>query len=297
MPETFLSMGQPFWDYWLPHMFAARGLPIYSIEYPTAFHLHHPVQWSWQAWQHCAQEFARVRVELHGEPSLEKATAMSIRIREQFDRQKQCIKRQAPNIQQWVQSTFAFAEPKLFLELGAHQGTDTAWLAKLPNVTIHAFEPDPRNQPPAFGNVTVHRAAIADRVGEGAFIMSLHGWGQAWTHSSSIKKPKRHLERYPVTFGAPIQVPLVTLDHFCEQQGLGAIDFIWADIQGAEGEMIRGGFQTLARTHYLYTEYSDDELYENQISLSEMLELLPDFRVVELWHDDVLLENKRFPLR
>ena len=81
------------------------------------------------------------------------------------------------------------------------------------------------------------------------------------------------------------------LDSFCRQEGIESIDFLWADIQVAEGEMIRGGRRTFEATHYLYTEYSNDELYENQISLSEILEMLPQFRVVELWPENVLLEN------
>jgi len=42
----------------------------------------------------------------------------------------------------------------------------------------------------------------------------------------------------------------------------------------------------------LFTEYSDDQLYRNQPSLSQILAMLPTFRVVELWSDDVLLENQ-----
>ena len=50
--------------------------------------------------------------------------------------------------------------------------------------------------------------------------------------------------------------------------------------------------RTLQRTRYLYTEYSGDELYEGQATLAEILALLPDFRVLELWPEDVLLENR-----
>ena len=53
-----------------------------------------------------------------------------------------------------------------------------------------------------------------------------------------------------------------------------SIDFLWADIQGAEGEMIRGGQKALSATPFLYTEYSNDELYEDQVSLCEILGLL-----------------------
>ena len=70
------------------------------------------------------------------------------------------------------------------------------------------------------------------------------------------------------------------------------IDFIWADVQGAEGDMIRGGQRALAKTRFLYTEYCNRELYEGQLSLRQMLGLLPEFEVVRRFPNDVLLENR-----
>jgi 2-O-methyltransferase len=203
---------------------------------------------------------------------------------------------QPPHIREWVEKRFRYSDPKMFLELGAHYGTDTAWLAEVPDVTIHAFEPDPRNHQATRHNVILHRAAIAECDGRGGLVLSQQGWGQQWTYSSSIKRPKNHLHRFPVSFGDTVEVELVALDTFYHQHGLDIIDFIWADIQGAEGEMIRGGRQALARTRYLYTAFSDDEMYENQATLSDMLAMLPNFRVLELWPDDVLLENQDLKL-
>jgi FkbM family methyltransferase len=293
LPDSFLSMGQPFWDYWLPYAFALRGQPIAALEYPAAFHRSHQTRWSWENWHRCALEFARIAGVALDDHSFEACVGMSWRVRQVFERAKVSVPQRPFSIREWVQQRFHYRGPKTFLELGAHQGTDTAWMAQIPDVTIHAFEPDPRNHQTPRHNVTLHRAAIAERDGRGSLILSRHGWGQEWTHSSSIKQPKNHLQRYPVSFGGAVEVELVALDTFCRQQGLDTIDFIWADIQGAEGEMILGGQQTLARTRYLYTEYSDDELYENQATLRDILALLPDFRVVELWPDDVLLENRR----
>lgn len=292
-PESFLSMGQPFWDYWVPHTFAARNRLVCAVEFPAAFHRSHRSDWSWQNWHHCALEFERITGGREGDQPFEACVEMSVRVRQQFDQHKISVPQRPSYIREWVQQTFGYRGAKLFLELGAHQGTDTSWMADLPDVTIHAFEPDPRNHPPPRPNVTVHRSAIGDHDGPGWLFLSQQGWGQEWTHSSSIKPPLNHLLLYPVTFGEAVGVEMVALDSFCERRGLGSIDFIWADIQGAEGEMIRGGPQTLARTRYLYTEYSDDELYEKQVTLREILELLPDFRVLELWPDDVLLENQR----
>jgi 2-O-methyltransferase len=291
-PDSFLSMGRPFWDYWLPHKFSSDNRPVYAVEFPAAFHRNHRSQWSWEDWHRCALEFARTCGELNGDHSYQACQAMSLRVRAAINRKRISVRREPRQIKRWVQETFRDRGPKTFLELGAHMGTDTAWMAEVPGVTIHAFEPDPRNHPPPRHNVTLHRAAIAERDGKGSLTLSQRGWGHEWTHSSSIKRPCNHLHRYPVTFGGTVEVELIALDTFYRRQGLGVIDFIWADIQGAEGEMIRGGLQTLAHTRYLYTEYSDDEMYEGQATLHEMLEMLPDFRVLELWPDEVLLGNR-----
>jgi FkbM family methyltransferase len=285
-------MGQPFWDYWLPHAFAARGRRVCAVEFPAAYHRNHPRQWSFEAWHRCALEFDRMAGLLGADRSFQACSAMSVQVRAAFEEQRLPLSPRPPQIRDWVQARFAGNEPKTFLELGAHCGDDTAWMASLPGVTVHAFEPDPRNHPPPRPNVLLHRAAISDRDGRAPFLLSREGWGREWTYSSSIKQPKNHLRRYPVSFGETVEVETVTLDSHVHRHGIAAIDFIWADIQGAEGEMIRGGRRALERTRYLFTEYSDDEMYEGQPTLAEILRLLPGFRVLELWQDDVLLENR-----
>lgn len=297
-PPSFLSMGQPWWDYWLPHTFAKRGLPVFSVEWPAALHQKHEPQWSWENWKRCALEFDRMRHAMKGD-SFTAQVDMAARVRAEFDKLRTAIPQQPFDIWKWIKQKFSGPEPKVFLELGAYDGTDTVKLASLPGVTLHAFEPDPRNKPQnaangrLFPNVSLYRAAISDHCGVSPLTLSKTGWGQEWKQSSSIHQPKAHLQRYPVTFGETIEVPCTTLDAFCDAAEIGVIDFIWCDIQGAEGEMVRGGRKALARTRYLYTEYSDDEMYEGQATLAELMEMLPGWRVLELWPDDVLLENRR----
>ncbi len=59
---------------------------------------------------------------------------------------------------------------------------------------------------------------------------------------------------------------VITLDRHLEKYGLKGktIDFIYCDIQGAEKQMIAGANESLKKTRYLYTEYSNSEDYENQ---------------------------------
>jgi hypothetical protein len=89
-------------------------------------------------------------------------------------------------------------------------------------------------------------------------------------------------------------VPVRTLDSWAAAEGISKVDFIWADVQGAEIDVIEGGQETLSRTRYLYTEYCDDELYEGQQPLEKLLEQMPGWVVHTRFPGDVLLENERF---
>ena len=113
-----------------------------------------------------------------------------------------------------------------------------------------------------------------------------------WDYSGSIRKPKLHVQAYPwVKFERTITVPTRRLDTWAKAENLGQVDLIWADVQGAEVDLIAGGSETLRRTRYFYTEYSNEELYEGEITLEGILERLPEFEIVHRYQNDVLLRN------
>jgi len=208
-------------------------------------------------------------------------------------------------IQQWLQQTFGNdLTPKVFLELGAHCGDDTAWfLMHIPSVMIHAFEPDPRNAPHFYANdhhvidrnrAVLHEVAVSNKCGTAPFVLSETYHKEEWTYSSSLLKPKNHRHRFPgVKFGQTVFVRTVTMDSACEN--IPQVDFIWCDIQGAEGDMVRGAQSVLKRTRYLYTEYSDHEMYEGQPKLADLMTLLGShWKILAQWPDDILFENTQF---
>jgi len=199
----------------------------------------------------------------------------------------------------------------VIIEIGAANGSDTAeFLSTFESVNkfkIYAIEPHPRNfniiNEHFCNNNRVHlsNAAISDKSGETDFYISVTDRNSdLLALSSSIVKPKEHLAKWPmITFDEKIKINSFSLDDFVENQQIDVVDFIWADVQGAERHMIQGGIKTLTeKTRFLYTEYSNIELYENQPNLRELQELLPDFYVVhDFVHDfsgDVLFANRRF---
>jgi len=114
-----LSMGQPFWDYWLPYTMAVRGRPIFAVEFPAAFHRNHPRKWSWEDYVRSAQEFDRLTGALRGIPAQQASMAMSMEVRQQFDRCKTTLPIRPAEIRQWVEQTFrSAASARTFIELG-----------------------------------------------------------------------------------------------------------------------------------------------------------------------------------
>lgn len=194
---------------------------------------------------------------------------------------------------------YELEDPILF-EFGCHMGQDTQELARFGFSRFYAFEPDPRNiaqlekqgLPPG---VNLVRKAIGDRVGRATLYQStniLSGYG-VWTASNSIRPPAQIMTQVSpeLQFNSAIEVDVTTLDAFCEAEGIERIDLIWADIQGAERDLIAGGTRMIPRTHYLFMEQEAHRLYEGQWLYEEMVAALPQWKVLEKFPHDVLLEN------
>lgn len=190
------------------------------------------------------------------------------------------------------------------IEIGAEIGTDTVNFDKfLSSPKIYSFEPDPRNferlsqRVKGLDNIKIYNLAISDGKGFADFFLSEDIYGNRdGQGSSSLKKPKNVGEIFStILFEEKVKVETISLDEWVEENDIQLIDFIWADVQGAEDLIIKGGINSLNNiTRYFYTEFSDNELYENQPTLKEILALLPNFEIKKLFTSNVLLKNKIF---
>jgi len=197
---------------------------------------------------------------------------------------------------------------QVFVEIGMHFGTDTQDFRKMhPNSRIVCFEPDPRNieMIKKLGNDKIcelYELALSNTNEPMDFYLSsgkCNGLGNLldsndWSCSSSLKKPTGHLSLHRwITFPTSVKVQCSKLDDF-EPLKNTKIDFMWVDVQGAEDLVFSCGQETLKNTHYVYTEYCNQELYENQLNLEGILKLFPGFKVLIDYGGDVLLENTNF---
>jgi FkbM family methyltransferase len=192
----------------------------------------------------------------------------------------------------------------VIIEVGANCGQTTVELLKaMPGATIFAFEPEPRaiakfRNVIANPNVHLYECAIGAVNGTICFNQSsgaehLPEYREGWDQSGSIRRPNSHLKVWPwVKFEKQITVPITTLDAWSEQHQISEADFVWADVQGAESDLVEGAAQFLRSCRYFYTEYSNEEWYEGQITLAELLKKLTDFDLVRRYAMDALFRNK-----
>lgn len=162
----------------------------------------------------------------------------------------------------------------VIIEAGVCDGTDTDRFAKMyPRGRIYGFEPVPSlfeqaklknkdNQ-----NVQLFEQALGEtRCTKTIFISDINGCVSA---SSSIMKPKDLSDNPHVTFKNEMEVDVINLDEWCEENGVNHVDLMWLDIQGMEPQVIMASPKIVARTDFIFTEVSLKDTYEGVIKYDE----------------------------
>lgn len=169
----------------------------------------------------------------------------------------------------------------VIVEIGAADGLDSLEFLELfgdPQFKLICIEPESKNivqflQHIHDNRATFIQAAISDSDGIGVLNLS------STAYSSSLKTPNLEeiQKRWPeISFNKTQQVATRSLDSLVQELNLELIDFIWADVQGAEDLLIQGATEALKKTRFLYTEYGGESLYSNDLSLKQLQELLGD---------------------
>lgn len=194
--------------------------------------------------------------------------------------------------------------PVIF-EVGCNDGNDTLeFIRRFPSGRVYCFEPEPRairrfkqNIDRSTPQVTLFELALTDSEGWVDFHQSdgqNDDLPEGWDYSGSVRAPKNHIKKHPnVKFVKTTRVRTTTLDKICSDLGVNHIDFIWMDVQGAEGDVLRGAKEMLPCIDYIYTEYSNDELYEGQLGLEGLASELRNFDMIVRYPGDVLFRNRR----
>ena len=206
-----------------------------------------------------------------------------------------------------VRAALAGVASPVIVEAGVHYAESTRGIMSacrgVPR--YFGFEPDPRNIvriKAAIPKLPFPLILIEKALGEVNGDLTFHqSEGNCYqnnremTGAGSICKPQYVLQKHPwITFEKQITVKCVTLDTFCSAKKVKAIDFIWADLQGAEYRMLRGATKILRTTKAILLEYSEHELYAGQRSLTDCLALLRrsgDWKLIQRFRCDAFFAN------
>ena len=215
--------------------------------------------------------------------------------------------------QEEIKSLIGDKDEITIFEIGCADGGDTKKFLNTfgDNLKIYTFDPEPINteymttlgSKDAHGNnndilVTDKRHkffpyAMSGEDGTTTFHRSRNDCPEGrdvGRYSGSIRKPVTMIEspkygkRWPgCLFDEEVEVKTRTIDSVCAENNVEHIDFIWMDTQGAERDVLSGANDMLPNIDYIYTEYYDEEMYENCAGLQEIKFLLPRFQLINTW--------------
>ncbi len=178
-------------------------------------------------------------------------------------------------------SSFVLTDSPVIIEAGAFDGQDTKrFLATWPNCKIFAFEPVPNLAEGLLKlfdgeeRVSVIEKSVVGGISREVTMYTFQS-DSAPNGSSSILQPTGHLDRQPtIDLAKTIKVTGVTLDDWAESHGVGAVDILWLDLQGAELDVLRSSTSLLRRTRIVHVEISDEPLYLGAAVKQEVIDFL-----------------------
>lgn len=176
---------------------------------------------------------------------------------------------------------------KGIIHIGGHYGQEYDMYKNL-NVPILFFEPlsnnfqHLQNKVKGDPNVITYQCALGNENKLVTMNVEVANQGQ----SSSILKPKKHLEQYPhITFDYTEEVNMFRLDDI--DIDLLKYNFINIDVQGYELEVFKGAKNTINNIEYIISEVNRDEVYENCPYVDDLDLYLTNFERVETdWAGD-----------
>ena len=190
---------------------------------------------------------------------------------------------------------------KGIIHIGAHYGEEIQEYVDNGIQKITVFEPLSKNfdvlcqrMQNVNADIEGYQVALGSKKGTATMHLSSNE-----AQSSSILKPKQHLELHPdVFFEGTEDVEVCLLDDYKFDKA----NFINIDVQGYELEVFRGGRKTLEQIDYIYCEVNRDEVYEGALMVEELDEFLSDFGFERVetkwpetyytWGDALYIKNK-----
>jgi FkbM family methyltransferase len=194
-----------------------------------------------------------------------------------------------PSILQQVRHKIGIQIPiKGCIHIGAHEGQEYPVYKHFGFKNLLFYEALPKNfellKKTVLGDSSVDIRNIALGNINGSIEMHIEDRGL----SSSILKPKHHLEQYPqIKFDNTETVNITRLDD--EKFDRSLFNFINIDVQGYELEVFKGAKETLNHIDMIISEINKEEMYDGCVLVEDLDKFLLNYgfkRMVTYWQQD-----------
>jgi len=176
------------------------------------------------------------------------------------------------------------------IQVGANVGQEVSILKQYTE-NIMLIEPLPNlaNQLKLkYPNYIIIETALGNENSERDFFVASNGG-----ESSSILKPKKHIEIYPsITFNETRKVFVRRFDSL--NIDIKGYNVLITDTQGCDLDVLKGFGDSLNVFDLIICEYIDVELYENNQGLDLFLKYLTNFQMVETFDNNSGAGNVAF---
>lgn len=171
-----------------------------------------------------------------------------------------------------------FTDHPVVFDVGANVGEWAGeFIQRIPDVTMYAFEPQPEAAHHLYHKypwVTIEQVALSNKSG-GTVVMKRDEPGSY--HASM------HRYSHPVlgSYKGHLEVPVITLDQYCEEAGVERINFLKIDVEGNELNVLRGAERMLAdgRIDMIQFEFNECAKFAN-VTFDDIWSLLVDLQYV-----------------
>ena len=181
---------------------------------------------------------------------------------------------------------------------GAHLGQEVNLYLDNKIQNIHLFEPQKFVYKKLYEKYKVYDHINFYKFGLGSENINVSMYlDTTKSESSSILKPKTHLDLYPdVGFEGTEKIEIKIYDELLIRN----VNFLNLDIQGYELEALKGCSRSMKNIDYIYTEVNNEEVYEDCVQVSDLDRFLHNFEFIRVetnWYDDNLAWGDAFYIK
>lgn len=171
---------------------------------------------------------------------------------------------------------FDLEDINFIFDVGSLNGVESVYFSQfLPSSKIYSFEANPnsaclvRENQKYYPNTYCIDKAVSNFNGKNTFYLTSDNIG-----ASSLLKP---IGGYAGHQYSTIEVDVITIMKFCEENNIPNVDILWMDLQGNELNALKGMGEMLSNTKVICSEIGLQPYYENHTLYGEIVDYLEKY--------------------